>query len=365
MHTLHYNARVWTQDQQSAKLGYLANNAIPAPIAFLHTMTKQVEFHPLVATSTGYPVETFSIIQTTGGKSGRRHVSLTPDSVLYTPSGPAPLDALHPGAIVLAGEADYAFCGQALQVLLGSALGDASTRLSKAKHRGTIRFGHGHKQGDYIAWKYAFLREAAGSLVQRKNGTFSFNVKTSSFGALLDSWIRIPHKRPRSKIVTRQAHPHLIAQLTPLAFAVWYMDDGTFQGHYEKWGNGRCSIAATATDEQSLHQLAKKLCCLGGVMPRVSQKGLHFDSCATAQFHALIAPYVPPCMAYKIHPRNRGQYRKPLSPDNTQGSDIIPIISAQEARILSITPKPKTRGMMGFHIHSPIHLRPLVDGVAI
>jgi uracil-DNA glycosylase family 4 len=81
--------------------------------------------------------------------------------------------------------------------------------------------------------------------------------------------------------------------------AIWFMDDG-----YTRIRSGRRPIAEIATvsfNEEDLQVLLKGLARLG-LPAKASRRRLFFDVPTTARLSALIAPYVPPSMRYKLHP---------------------------------------------------------------
>lgn len=283
---------------------------------------------------------------TTGGRSGRRNVGATRLTNLRSPVEAAPLESFTIGSTVLTIERDIHFQGLALQVLLGSSLGDASVRLSSAETRGQVRFGHGQAQHSYTLWKHSFLQAASGAIRRDRKGSTFFDLHPTIFGAQLHNWVRIPHIPSRQRQVSRRADPMMIAMLDPMAFAVWYMDDGTFGGSYQKWGYGKSSIAATATDSHSLSLLAQRIKDIGGEKPSVSQRGLTFNASATWAFHRLIAPYVPMCMAYKIHPKLHHLCHAHQPGNN----DISPAFACVPATVLRLGAKPASKATRGYAV---------------
>ena len=107
--------------------------------------------------------------------------------------------------------------------------------------------------------------------------------------------------------------------LTPLALAVWYMDDGSFtvrsKGLQQRTigGSGRIEICVEAMSEGSRERLCDYLRDTHGLDVRLRQAGsagkavLVFSTAATAKFQELVAPYMAPSMEYKLLPRFRGQ----------------------------------------------------------
>jgi recombination protein RecA len=101
----------------------------------------------------------------------------------------------------------------------------------------------------------------------------------------------------------------LVAQLDARAIAVWYADDGTFSGSYERWGHGKAEICAKSLGREGRELLANRCEQLGMGRPTVTQRGLLFSGERTRLFHERIAPYVHPAVDYKLHPDLRGQFK--------------------------------------------------------
>ena len=158
--------------------------------------------------------------------------------------------------------------------------------------------------------------------------------------------------------------------LTPLALAVWYMDDGCFtvrsKGVQERTqgGTGRIEICVEAMSPGSrerladylrdTHQLDVKLVTRGSR----SQAVLQFTTAASEKFQKLVAPYVHPSMEYKLLPRFRGQFR--VEPEFVPAEmRLVP------ARILDIHVKPPTRSMNRFDIEVEGSHNYFVDGVMV
>lgn len=359
---LHYNARLLETDDTSIKTGWVAHNAATHPI--LCYAQEKADFYtaPVQGVLIRPPQKAFLQIEVEGGPSGRRRFAATPETLIFTPNGPKQLDALQPGDLVHVGQRDFAFTGQSLQILLGGILGDASVRLSKRGETASVRFGHGAQQTDYAAWKYSFLSPACGTFLLNAHHQPRFETKYAPFAAHLHEQITIPGVPRRKKMIARQAAIDLVEKMDLLAFAVWYMDDGTYQGYTQRWGKGRSSIAATATDLTSLERLSKRLASLGGGTSRAEPKGLVFDSANTWMFHEAIAGYIPPCMAYKIH--HRLHHVQP-SWEPQPNEDVRSTYTLGAALVHNVYAKPPTPHTRSFSPTVPQNSWLVVDGILI
>jgi recombination protein RecA len=358
----HYNARVLLADGTTEKIGKIVNQKMPVEVMSFNGNTGAIEPRRVVQWFDNGNADSFLQMTVSGGKSGRRKFGVTANHTIFTPTGEVCAGELAVGDEVLATAPDLTFSGQALQVLLGSALGDASVRMGKNGNRASVRFGHGAEQMDYAAWKHSFLSTASNGFTVNTKGQPRFDIRTSTFGALLNSWIRIPGVPARKKMISRRADPALVAQMDALAFAVWYMDDGSFGGSYDQWGKGKMEISAKATDRESLQLLADRITALGGGTPKVGKRGLVFDAESTWAFHTMVAPFVPDSMAYKLHPKLRATASQ-ARPNPAQ--DIGTKLGTIVEKILHIGIKPKTRSMRRFDLEVEGNHCYLVDGVVV
>jgi recombination protein RecA len=161
-----------------------------------------------------------------------------------------------------------------------------------------------------------------------------------------------------------------LKQLTPLALAIWYMDDGSFalraKGVQERTrdGSGRSEICVEAMSPDSRQRLVEHLAGAFDLHPTLSLRGsareavLTFPKEQTARLHALIAPYVHPSMDYKLLPRFRGQFA--VEPEFAE-----PVILPVPAVVVDIHVKPKTRSMHRYDLEVEGSHNYLADGVVV
>jgi recombination protein RecA len=158
--------------------------------------------------------------------------------------------------------------------------------------------------------------------------------------------------------------------LTPLALAVWYMDDASFtvrsKGLQSRTvgGSGRAEICLEAMSPGSRERIAEHLSGTFGLDCKLTTRGargisvLQFTTAATARLQELIAPYVHPSMDYKLLPRFRNQMV--VEPQFVE-TELRPV----PARILDIKVKPRTRSMHRFDIEVEGTHNYFVDGVMV
>jgi recombination protein RecA len=161
-----------------------------------------------------------------------------------------------------------------------------------------------------------------------------------------------------------------LKSLTPLALAVWYMDDGSFtlrsKGVQERTagGTGRIEICVEAMSLGSRDRLARYLRDTYGLDVKLGYRGklqkstLRFSTASSEKFQKLVAPYVHPSMEYKLLPRFRGKFGV--------AAEFVPAaLRMVPARILDIHVKPPLRTMHRFDIEVEGSHNYFVDGVMV
>ena len=243
-------------------------------------------------------------------------------------------------------------------------MGDGN--LSPNRHdRSGVRFrlGHGAKQAAYLDWKVSLL------------GNIEVSRRTDSRGAVFADFRPLPELEELHRAVyLGDGRKHLswdyLKALTPLALAVWYMDDGGFvlrsKGLQERTqgGSGRIEICVEAMAEGTRQRLVEYLRDTYDLDVRLNHRGtaqkatLRFTTAATAKFQEIVAPYVHESMAYKLLPRFRG--RCTVEPSFVDAEPrLVP------ARVLDVRVKPKTRSMRKFDIEVEGNHNYFVDGVMV
>jgi len=185
------------------------------------------------------------------------------------------------------------------QVILGSLLGDGHIGNLRPL-TGAFRVTHGKQQDEYCQWKESLLK-----------GLISYSGTNARGGHAFDT-ISMYELRQMADLVYKEngkggkkITPELLDRLTPLAVAIWYMDDGSFENN-RRW---RATIAAHSfsyEDRQMLVDWFAKHCieAVNDTLGRI----VFGNKKSVAKLHALIARYVHPSMDYKLMPEMRGQF---------------------------------------------------------
>ena len=233
----------------------------------------------------------------------------------------------------------YLLSKMQVQVILGALMGDGSLSKPVRKEDESARFrmGHGAKQAAYLDWKISMLGNIPHArTVNAKGAVFADFTPMAELAEL------------RAAVYFGDGKKHLtsdyLKSLTPLALAIWYMDDGSFtvrsKGVQERTagGTGRIEICVEAMSLGSRDRLMCYLRDTYGLDVKLEYRGarkvsvLRFSTSASEKFQKLVAPYVHPSMEYKLLPRFRGKFA--VEPEFKE-----PTIHPIPARVLDIRRK--------------------------
>ncbi len=243
------------------------------------------------------------------GKSGQTRFGVTANHLIRTPAGWREAQDLRPGDRVLqavpARLSDFQW-----EVILGSLMGDGALSPTRSGDSARFRLGHGAKQAAYCEWKASLFENVGVYRWSDPDGATRADVRPLPELAELRRAVYVDGKKVLSY--------DYLKQLTPLALALWYMDDGTFalraKGLQDRTrdGSGRAEICVEAMEVTTRQRLREHLRDTWGITPKLSHPGgkarLVFPKDETAKLHALIAPFVHPSMEYKLLPRHRGRF---------------------------------------------------------
>jgi recombination protein RecA len=359
-----YSTRVTLADGTQEKIGKIVNQRQDVEVLSYDPESGRIIPRRIVNWFNNGPAERF--LQFTVAKSGgngRAQFAATENHLVRTPGGWREAGELIPGDRVALAES-WRLSGQQMELILGALMGDGSLSPSPHGRSGTrFRMGHGAKQASYLDWKVSLL------------GNIGCTLSSNAKGAVFADLTPLPELAElREAVYFGDGKKHLsweyLKALTPLALAVWYMDDGCFtvrsKGVQERTrgGTGRIEICVQAMSPGSRERLAGYLRDTHQLNVRVVTRGsrsqavLQFTTAASEKFQKLVAPYIHPSMEYKLLPRFRGQFR--VEPEFVPAEmRLVP------ARILDIHVKPPTRSMNRFDIEVEGSHNYFVDGVMV
>jgi recombination protein RecA len=359
-----YGTRVTLADGTQEKIGKIVNQRMDVEVLSYNPDSDRVEPRRIVNWFNNGPAERF--LQFTVAKSGgngRAQFAATANHLVRTPAGWRAAGELIAGDRVMLAE-PRRLSDQQWQVLLGSLMGDGNLSPNRRGRSGVrFRLGHGSEQVGYLDWKVSLL------------GNIGHSRRVDRRGAVFADFTPLPElDELRQAVYLGGGKKHLssdyLKALTPLALAVWYMDDGSFtlrskgQQVRTEGGSGRIEICVEAMSEGSRERLVEYLRdvhCLDVKLTVRGARGVHvitFTTAASVAFQDLIAAYVPTTMERKLLPRFRG--RCTVEPQFI-AAELQPV----PARILDVRVKPRTRSMNRFDIEVEGNHNYFVDGVMV
>jgi recombination protein RecA len=357
---LSYGTRVTLADGTQEKIGKIVNQRMPVEVLSYDPEIDAVVPKRVVNWFDNGRTDEF--LQFTVAKpsgNGRAQFGCTPNHQIRTPAGWTEAQELSVGDRVMQTVA-HRLSDFQWEIVLGSLMGDGALSPTRSGGGARFRFGHGAKQTAYAEWKASLFSNLHVSRSSNDKGAVFYDAQPLPELSELREAVYIGGKKVFS-------HDYL-KHLTPLALAVWYMDDGSFtlraKGLQERTrdGSGRAQICIEAMEQTTRIRLLEYLADTWGIMPNLATPAgkavLVFPKDETAKLHALIAPFVHPSMDYKLLPRYRGRF------------SVEPVFSPMRlelmpAPIVKIAPKPKTRSMHRFDIEVEGSHNYLADGVVV
>jgi recombination protein RecA len=344
-----YGTRVTLADGTQEKIGKIVNQRMDVEVLSYDPVTDEVVPRRITNWFDNGPAERFlQFTVARSGGNGRSQFAATENHLIRTPGGWREAGEICPGDRVLSEDLER-LSAQQWQVVLGGLMGDGHLAPNRRERAGVrFRMGHGAKQADYVDWKASLLGNIEQSRTVRPNGAVHVDLTPlPELGEL------------REVVYWGDGKKHLtwdyLKALTPLALAVWYMDDGSLTQRSKglqartEGGSGRAEICVEALSEGSRERLAHHLRDAFGFETRLSLRGarkvtvLTFTTSATRKLHELIAPYVHPSMEYKLLPAYRGRF-------TVRPEFVEPRRRPVPARVIDVHVKPPTRSMHRFDI---------------
>jgi recombination protein RecA len=358
------STRVQLADGTTEKIGKIVNQKLPVEVLSYDAETDRIVPRKVVNWFDNGVAERFLqfTVEKSGG-NGRAQFAATENHLIRTPGGWREAGELIAGDRVMSSEV-HRLSDQQWQVVLGALLGDGNLSPNRRGRNGVrFRLGHSAQQADYLDWKVSLLANIGVSRRTNANGAvFAHFTPLPELGELQ----RTVYLGDGKETITEE----YLKALTPLALAIWFMDDGSFtlrsNGLQERTrgGSGRVQFCVEAMSPGSRERLASYLRDTWGLDASLRPAGsagkatLTFTLASSSAFLELVAPYIHPSMDYKLLPRLRGRFaveREFVEP----ASRLVP------ARILDIHVKPPTRSMRKFDLEVEGHHNYFVDGVMV
>jgi recombination protein RecA len=357
---LSYGTRITLADGTQEKIGKIVNQRMPVEVlSYDPDLGRVVPRRVVNWFDNGITDEFLQFTVAKPGGNGRSQFALTGNHLVRTPAGWREAQELVEGDRVLQA-LPHRLSDFQWEVVLGGLMGDGALSPTRSGHGARFRFGHGAKQADYCDWKASLFENVGTCRTTNAQGAVFHDLKPLPELAELRRSVYLGGKKVFGD--------DYLKALTPLALALWYMDDGTFseraKGLQERTrdGSGRSEICVEAMEPTTRTRLASYLRDTWGIAPRLIDRAgkavLVFAKDETAKLHALVAPFVHPSMQYKLLPRYRGRFA--VEPVFTpMRYELMPL------PITQIAVKPPTRSMHRFDIEVEGSHNYLADGVVV
>jgi len=359
-----YGTRVTLADGTQEKIGKIVNQRMDVEVLSYDAENDRMVPRRIVNWFDNGNAERFlQFTVARSGKNGRAQFAATENHLIGTPGGWREAGELLTGDRVMVTE-DHLLSEQQVQVILGSLMGDGNLSPNRRGRSGTrFRMGQGAKQAGYLDWKTSLL------------GNVPHSRTVNAKGAVFADFTPLPELAElHGTVYFGDGKKHItweyLKSLTPLALAVWYMDDGGFTVRSKgvqartAGGTGRIEICVEAMSLGSRDRLVQYLRDTRKLDVKLTSRGarqisvIQFTTAASEKFQKLVAPYIHPSMDYKLLPRFRGQcaVEPQFVPEHER---LVP------AQILDIHVKPPTRSMKRFDIEVEGLHNYFVDGVMV
>jgi len=365
-----YGTRITLADGSQEKIGKIVNQRLPVEVLSYDPVLGRIVPKKVVSWFDNGKTDTFlQVTVARPGGNGRSQLGVTANHLIRTPGGWREAGSLLAGDRVMISEAQR-LSDEQWQVVLGGLMGDAALSpgatpgaLGTRLRMGQRSAGHGSAQVAYLDWKASLF----GNIRQSR----SVNAKGTAFVELTP----LPELAELRQVVYQgDGKKHLsydvLKALTPLSLAIWYGDDGSFsdrsKGLQERTagGSGESEICVDSMSPGSRRRLVEHLRGSFDLHPTLSLRGarqkavLSFAKDETSKLHALVAPYLHPCLSDMLLPRFQGRFA-------VEPQFVEPTLLPVPAVVRSVKVKPPTRSMQRFDIEVEGSHNYLADGVLV
>ena len=173
------------------------------------------------------------------------------------------------------------------EILIGSLLGNG--HLAKTTRGYAFRVNHGLMQKEYVDWKYQELSSLTNGVPSTYKSAYYFRTVSHHY---FDEMRDLFYRKDR-KIIPR----NIDRLLTPLAIAVWFMDDGTKEGNQAR-------INTQSFTKKEKKKLSDTLEATLGIKSTINRDKhlfrLRISDQSMSLFREMVAPHIVPSMRYKL-----------------------------------------------------------------
>lgn len=183
-------------------------------------------------------------------------------------------------------------------ILVGKILGDGC--LEKNGNHVRLKIEQSYKQKEYVFWLYKNLLPFCGGFPKETIHT-GWGKKTKRWRFATQSLLVFDKYYQSFYVEGRKCIPSEISSflVSPLALAVWYMDDGYMRT--DRSGAYLCTSSFTISEHQQLQYVLKQNFDIETAIHFARKYArLHIPSRSLKRFIHIIEPYILDCMRYKL-----------------------------------------------------------------
>ena len=190
------------------------------------------------------------------------------------------------------------------QIVFGTLLGDGYLRPTNgnAEHCSyALSLCHGEKQLAYLQWKFDALENFVTTRnFQVNTRQFRGNAPTYAFSTVSHPFLNEAHAICYSAGGKKDITAAWLERITPLALAVWYMDDGSLNKRYHTVV--LCTNSFSRAGQLLAIDFLRERYGITAVLEprRNGQTVIRINASQSRKFMDIIAPHVPHCMEYKL-----------------------------------------------------------------
>ena len=301
---LGYTTTVET-DEGFIQIGVIVNQRLPVNILSYNEITGETEYKPIVHYHKERNVDGYFCINVKQRGHGTRPKNLivTPNHKFMTPIGWKRADELvvDENVMVLVKNLDFV----RKQLILGTLLGDSSVIWGEGKKNCGISGSHIIKQSEYFDLKM----ELMGNLFTEGKGAiggFPGSTPNRKYHSIITTYtsefIQSRCLINDDKVVNNE----WIKELTPIAIAFWYMDDGSLIHNSKQYQRDRMTFATHGFVLEEVELLQSKLLDSWNISSTIQHSDtsnghvLVISANGTETLSNLVAPYMIQSMRYKL-----------------------------------------------------------------
>ena len=185
------------------------------------------------------------------------------------------------------------------QILLGTILGDTGIYMNRRRREGGtyfpfLDFYQGQDQKEYLDWKLSFFKPLLLDNIRFDKRWSVYKQMTKTWKGFERYW-KYCEDRSGNNILP------WIKRMGPIAWAVWYMDDGGLDKGYVSIRVNKIGVKNAKRVCQRLNGMGfETYLTVGKKFGNYLDTRIRFRKMGSKRFLEMIAPFIHPCLTYKL-----------------------------------------------------------------